>query len=168
RGRTVSHHLYLGHADPRASAARRLDHAARHHRRSQRALLMRRLWSDIRALSARFAGDRQGLTLVEFAFLVPIMTAITLSSIEIGRYALLNQKLQHAATSMADLAARDGALTVAQLDSLFAAVPSIAQPFKFKTRGRAIVSSIHATVDGDPEIAWQRGGGGTLAAASQI
>ena len=129
---------------------------------------MRRLWSDIRALSARFAGDRRGLTLVEFAFLVPIMTAITLSSIEIGRYALLNQKLQHAATSMADLAARDGALTVDQLDSLFAAVPSITQPFDFLNRGRAIVTSVHAEIDNDPEVAWQRGGGGSLTATSQI
>lgn len=129
---------------------------------------MRRLWSDLRALSVRFARDRKGLTLVEFAFLVPIMVTITLCSIEIGRYALLNQKLQHAATSMADLAARDGALTVAQLDSLFSAVPSITQPFDFASQGRAIVTSVHAADDDDPEVYWQRGGGGTLTATSQI
>ncbi|HEX7007116.1 MAG TPA: TadE/TadG family type IV pilus assembly protein [Alphaproteobacteria bacterium] len=116
----------------------------------------------------RFVRDRRGLTLVEFAFLVPVMTAITLCSIEIGRYALLNQKLQNAATSMADLAARDGALTVAQLDSLFAAVPSITQPFDFENQGRAIVTSVHADEDGDPEVYWQRGGGGTLTATSLI
>jgi Flp pilus assembly protein TadG len=116
----------------------------------------------------RFARDRRGATLVEFAFVVPVLTFLTLASVELSRYVLLNQKLQNAATSLADLAARGRTLSVTQLDSMFAAVPSITQPYDFTTQGVAIVTSITAVVANDPEVAWQRSGGGALVEASQI
>ena len=116
----------------------------------------------------RFAGERRGATLVEFAFVVPVLTFLTLASIELGRYVLLNQKLQNAATSLADLAARGRTLSVTQLDSMFAAVPSITQPYDFAAQGIAIVTSISSAVANDPEVAWQRSGGGALVEASQI
>ena len=118
--------------------------------------------------ATRFARDRRGATLVEFAFVVPVLTFLTLASIELGRYVLLNQKLQNAATSLADLAARGRTLTVAQLDSMFAAVPNITQPYDFPANGIAIVTSINSAVAGDPEVAWQRSGGGALVETSQI
>jgi Flp pilus assembly protein TadG len=116
----------------------------------------------------RFGREQRGATLVEFALVVPILTFVTLASIEIGRYALLNQKLNNAATSLAELAARDGSITAAQLDSMFAIVPNLTQPFDFTTDGVAIVTSVTAEVDDVPEVAWQRSGGGALVAASQI
>ncbi|MGE5147823.1 MAG: TadE/TadG family type IV pilus assembly protein [Candidatus Eiseniibacteriota bacterium] len=116
----------------------------------------------------RFGQDRRGATLVEFSFVVPILTFITLASIELGRYAILNQKLTNAATSLAELAARDGTITAAQLDSMFAIVPNLTQPYDFANDGVAIVTSIIAPVDDAPEVAWQRSGGGTLVATSTI
>lgn len=115
-----------------------------------------------------FARDRRGATLVEFAFVVPVLTFITLASIEIGRYALLNQKLTNAATSLAELAARDGSITAAQLDSMFAIVPNLTQPYDFEDNGLAIVTAVIAEVDDAPEIAWQRSGGGAYVATSNI
>lgn len=116
----------------------------------------------------RLVRDRRGATLVEFALVVPVLTFITLASIELGRYALLNQKLNNAATSLAELAARDGSITVAQLNSMFAIVPSLTQPYDFLNDGVAIVTSITAQVDGVPEVAWQQSGGGALVEASLI
>jgi Flp pilus assembly protein TadG len=116
----------------------------------------------------RFARDRRGATLVEFAFVVPVLTFITLASIELGRYALLNQKLTNAATSLAELAARDGSITAAQLDSMFAIVPNLTQPYDFTDNGVAIVTAVIAEVDDAPELAWQRSGGGALSATSNI
>jgi len=128
---------------------------------------MRRLRHAL-TFAKRFARDRRGATLVEFAFVVPVLTFITLASIELGRYALLNQKLNNAATSLAELAARDGSITAAQLDSMFAIVPNLTQPYDFSDNGLAIVTSITAQVDDVPEVAWQRSGGGALAATSNI
>lgn len=128
---------------------------------------MRRLRHIIDSVK-RFGQDRRGATLVEFAFVVPILTFITLASIEIGRYALLNQKLSNAATSLAELAARDGSISIAQLDSMFAIVPNLTEPYNFTNDGVAIVSAIIAPVDDAPEVAWQRSGGGTLVASSNI
>jgi Flp pilus assembly protein TadG len=128
---------------------------------------MRRLRHAIDSVR-RFGRDRRGATLVEFALVVPVLTFITLASIELGRYALLNQKLNNAATSLAELAARDGSITVAQLDSMFAIVPNLTQPYDFPNEGVAIVTSITAQVDDVPEVAWQRSGGGALVASSLI
>jgi Flp pilus assembly pilin Flp len=128
---------------------------------------MRRIRLAIESTKRLFR-DRRGATLVEFAFVVPVLTFLTLASIELGRYVLLNQKLQNAATSLADLAARGRTLSVTQLDSMFAAVPSITQPYDFTDRGIAIVTSINSAVADDPEVAWQRTGGGALVQSSQI
>ena len=44
---------------------------------------------------------------MEFALVLPVMILFSMGVAEVGRFALLNLKLQHAATTMADLAARD-------------------------------------------------------------
>ena len=124
----------------------------------------RRIIESVRSL----VRDRRGATLVEFAFVVPVLTFLTLASIELSRYVLLNQKLQNAATSLADLAARGRTLSVAQLDSMFAAVPSITQPYDFTNNGIAIVTSITSPSVDTAEVAWQRTGGGALIETSRI
>jgi hypothetical protein len=116
----------------------------------------------------RFLADRRAATLVEFAFTVPVLTFMMLGSVEIGRYILLNQKLQNAATSLADLAGRGRTLTLPQLQSMFAAVPNITRPFDFDANGVAIVSAITATVANNPVVAWQEDGGGDYVGTSQV
>ena len=103
---------------------------------------------------------RRGVAVVESALVLGVFALLFFGVFEYCRFLLVLHTTNNAA--------RDGALTVAQLDSLFSAVPSITQPFDFPTKGRAIVTSVHAEIDDDPEVAWQRGGGGTLAATSQI
>ena len=84
------------------------DRAPRGGRRAQRAVL-----SDAavhRAAGHGFRRDRAGIAAVEFALVLPVMILFSLGIAEVGRFALLNLKLQHAATTMADLAvARRGA-----------------------------------------------------------
>ena len=58
-------------------------------------------------LLAGFCRDQRGIAAVEFALVLPVMILFSLGIAEVGRFALLNLKLQHAATTMADLAARD-------------------------------------------------------------
>lgn len=92
----------------------------RRRRRLGRRLLGRRLW-----------GETAGLAGIEFAIVMPVLVILSLVSIETGRFLLLNLKLGHAATSIADLATRERELSVATLDSLFAAVPHITNPYPF-------------------------------------
>jgi hypothetical protein len=106
----------------------------------------------------RLAGlgrDRRGIAAVEFALVLPVMILFSLGIAEVGRFALLALKLQHAANTMADLAARDEQISEAALQSMFSAMPHVMQPFDIAAQGVVIVSCVGA--DGGPAaVAWQR------------
>ena len=110
----------------------------------------------------------RGVTSMEFALILPVIAIMAAGTVEFGRLVILTQKLQNGTFILADLAARDKTLSVAQLDSIFLALDNIIQPFEFDTSGTAIVTGIRVDSAGDPMINWQRGGAGTLEATSEI
>jgi Flp pilus assembly protein TadG len=118
----------------------------------------------LRALLA----DRRGVGAVELALAAPVLLLLLVGLGEVGTYVLLNLKLQHAATALADLATRESTLTATQLDDLFQAAPQITAPFALGGNAVAIVTSVGADNGGGPTVEWQRAGAGTLAATSNI
>jgi hypothetical protein len=123
-----------------------------------------------RALRAAAALGRSigGATALEFALASPILIMLMLASVELGRFVILNQKLDRVAVSMADLVARAETISESELDDIFIAAAQVAQPFPIADLGRAIVSSV-VNPDGDgAEIAWQRTGIGTLSEPSKL
>lgn len=112
--------------------------------------------------------DRHGLVAVEFALVLPILLLFTLGVAEIGRFALLGLKLQHAADTMADLASRETSLNPASLRRMFDAARYIVQPFDLMRRGVVIVSGVGVDNGGPPTVLWQESGAGGLAATSAI
>lgn len=103
-----------------------------------------------------FACDRRGAVLVELAFAVPVLMVILLGCFEATRYVLLNQKLDRAASAVADLVAQQSALTEAQLDDLFDAASRIIEPFDLAAAGQVIVSSVYREDDDPASVVWQR------------
>jgi hypothetical protein len=129
-----------------------------------------RLRARCRALRAAAALSRSigGATAVEFALASPVLIMLMLASVELGRFVILNQKLDRVAVSMADLVARAETISESQLDDIFIAAAQVAQPFAIADLGRVIVSSV-INPDGDgAEIVWQRTGIGTLSAPSRL
>ncbi len=122
----------------------------------------------IQSILRRIARNSTGSIYIETAFALPILIFLVMGSIELGNYLLLNQKLQNAAMSMADLAARDETLSAGQLDDMFSAVNFIVEPFDFGASGLAIVTGVSAAVDNVPEVYWQRAGAGVIGASSQV
>lgn len=116
----------------------------------------------------RLMGDRRGSALVEFALTLPVLIVIGIGGLDFVMYLLLQQKLQNAAFSLADLAARDKTLSAAELDNIFMSVQHVTRPFDFAAGGRATVSGISATTDQRPRVYWQRSGAGSLSAASRV
>ena len=109
------------------------------------------------------------MMLVELAIAIPFIAALALGAAEVGRYLLLNQKLESATAQLADIFTREETLSAAQLNGLFAAVQNILTPFEFSTRGVAIISAVGIENEGDdPLVFWQASGAGALSAASQI
>ncbi|HEX6980585.1 MAG TPA: TadE/TadG family type IV pilus assembly protein [Alphaproteobacteria bacterium] len=126
------------------------------------------------AVLRRLLCNERGALIAEFAVALPVLLVLLLAGFEISRYALLHQKLDRLATTMADLVAQAETMTTEDIDLLFLASEHVAWPFDIKTQGVVIVSSIRAAPTppsdppGPPVVVWQRSGGGTLAETSKI
>lgn len=112
-----------------------------------------------RVHAAGLSRDERGISAVEFALVLPVLLMLVLGSIEVARFTLLSLKLQHAATTLADLAARDELLTEAGLDDLFSAARRIAAPFDVATEGAMIVTGIAAEDGSGALVYWRRAAG---------
>lgn len=116
----------------------------------------------------RFVADRDGGVLAEFGILLPVLTIILFSGIEVGRFTLLQQKLSRVAVSMSDLIAQtDGNISITQVANLYEAAGFVVRPFELTNDGVIIVSSVSQT-GGTPTVNWQCVGAGSLAASSQL
>jgi len=126
--------------------------------------LPRRAWSVLR----RFKKDRRGSFLVELAFTLPVLLVITIGSFDTGRYVLLHQKMNRAASTMADLVSRPSSISTSQIDLMFSAAEELLQPFDLTNSGHVIVSSVSKAAGDAPTVDWQHTGGGSLSATSAI
>lgn len=122
------------------------------------------MWNFIRRLRA----SERGGVMIEAALAIPILIVLLLAGFEISRLTLLNQKLDRAATSMADLVSQSKNLTTAQLTDMFSAIQHVMEPFDIGSSGKVVVSSIGAVGANPTTIFWQRTGSGAIAATSQI
>lgn len=112
---------------------------------------------------------QRGNILIETAVTLPFLLILLLGVVEVSRYVLLHQKLDRAATTVADLVSRSDGLGVGELDDYFVAAERILQPFTFEGDGVVIVSSLYREdADSDPVVQWQQQGAGTLADSSQF
>ncbi len=115
-----------------------------------------------------FLKDRKGSVLAEFGMLMPVLTLLFLSGVEVGRFALLQQKLSRTAVSLSDLIAQtDGTISLTQVANLYESVSYVLRPFDLTTDGVVIVSSVSQT-GGTPTVDWQCIGAGALPVVSQL
>jgi Flp pilus assembly protein TadG len=112
-------------------------------------------------------GDDRGISAVEFALVLPVLLLLAMGIAEVGRFALLAMKVNHAAATLGDLAAREETLTGAFVDSLFDAVEHVMEPFDIAAEGAAFVSGVGLD-GGRTEVLWQRQGAGSLAVDSVV
>ncbi len=108
------------------------------------------------------ARDRRGTLAVEVAMAMPVLLLLLLSGIEVTRFVLLNQKLERASATMADLVAQAEGLAEGDLLALYEATGYVMDPFDIAADGVVVVSSISRSGGGPALINWQRafGGGG--------
>jgi len=123
-------------------------------------------------LIGRFIGrlrrSERGGVLIEAAFTIPIAIVLLLAGFEIARLTLLHQKLDRAATAMADLVSQSDDITTTQLTDMFNAVQHIMEPFDITASGIVVVSSIGTEGANPTTVYWQRTGSGAISVTSQI
>jgi len=127
--------------------------------------MTRSLFKWLRGLIA----DRRGTVMVEFAIIMPILMFVMLAGVDLVRFAMLQQKLNRAAVSMADLVSQYDSISTTQIDQIFLAMEHVIAPFQMGSSGRVIVSSISRVDATDPVLVdWQRAGAGTATATSNF
>lgn len=118
----------------------------------------------------RFLRACEGVALVEFALVAPLLGVMLLGGIEVGRYVLLNQKLSRVAIGTSDLVSRAQVASIGDMNQVFAAAGYSMQPFALGADGVIHISSI--STDGNPTpvptMDWQLSGAGTATHASRV
>jgi hypothetical protein len=133
--------------------------------------MIRCYYSKIRALNAgarTFSSDTRGSTIIEFAIIVPLVLLILLGGYDMGRYILLNQKLDRAAATMSDLVSRPPNISSAEINKLMIAAIEVVQPFDLAGKGGVIISSVYKKPSESAKVTWQIKGGGPIAPPSMI
>ncbi len=100
--------------------------------------------------------DKKGSLAVEMAMAMPVLAGLLLSGIEVTRFVMLNQKIERASATMADLVSQAETLAEGDLNDLFLASGYVIEPFDLAGDGRVIVSSIGKTGVADAQVHWQR------------
>jgi Flp pilus assembly protein TadG len=89
---------------------------------------MTKYLSSVRELACRFRGDRSGVALVEFAFVLPIMLTLYLGCVAVTIGVSADRKLSQLTHSLADLVAQDDTVTSTETDDIFLAAKAIMRP----------------------------------------
>jgi len=132
-----------------------------------RGFLMQRLRRGLR----RLIGDREGVSLIEFAFMAPVLVSLLIGSFEIARFVLLNQKLNRLASNSSDLVTRSETMSEAELVNIFAAGEYITSPFRMNNNGVVIISSVMNPGPDDttpPVVNWQQRSDILVSFASEV
>lgn len=118
------------------------------------------------AFAARLRSDRSGATAVEFALILPILTAMGMMGTEMGWMAMVNLQISQMALAVADAGSRleqtnnssvAPTVTEADVDSVMAGADKMGERFNFKANGRVILSSLEKDpATGKQFIHWQR------------
>jgi Flp pilus assembly protein TadG len=114
----------------------------------------------------RFWGEEFGAIAAEFALVISALIVILTGCFEAGRYILLNQKLDRASSSVADLIAQADGVSVAIMNDIYMAADEQTLPFDLGGDGRVIVSSIYRVDVNPAKVQWQCSGGGNYSAAT--
>jgi len=127
---------------------------------------VRSLWQVLRVTHSRLRRDRSGVSMVEFALVLPVLLTLGLFGTEVARLATTKMKVSQIALSLADNASRLGQTdnstvtpTVSEddVDAVISGALRQGLGIDFESNGRVILSSLEYDYDtGKQYIHWQR------------
>jgi Flp pilus assembly protein TadG len=77
----------------------------------------------------RFAGDRRGVSAVEFALLAPLMISLYLGSVEVSTGVIADRKVTLTAAALANLTAQVATISASDMTNILDASAAIIAPF---------------------------------------
>jgi hypothetical protein len=116
----------------------------------------------------RFTGERGGSVFSELALVMPILVAILMGGVEVGRYLMIHQKLSRLVDTTTDLVAQKKTLSTQDLDDVFKSAEYVLDPFELGPDGVIFITSVTAPTSETPKVDWQYSGAGSGVAASLV
>lgn len=114
----------------------------------------------------RFAVDeKSGLAALEFAIIAPMMILLVFGSVDLIDTLGANKRAQNATSSIADVVARDDAVSNAEIDGLWAALDVLMYPDP-GTSMQMRVTSVQIDTATSARVVWSEGHGMTARVAN--
>lgn len=104
----------------------------------------------------RLAGDRGGISAIEFALILPIILALMAASEDFGQALMVDRRMSQIAATTSDIAAEQSSWTTSNLDAILSGTSTIIQPFPSGTL-TIVVAALNVDASLNTTVAWSRG-----------
>lgn len=115
---------------------------------------------------AGFAGNRRGVSAVEFALLLPILMTLFLGCVEASQGIATHRKVTLTARALADLSSQYTDITNAEMSNVLAAGSAIIAPYAAANL-QEVVSEISVDAQGNASVVWSDTLNGTALTTGQ-
>lgn len=112
----------------------------------------------------RFAGERSGVSAVEFALILPLMLVIYAGCGEVTKALILDRKVSRAASTISDLVAQQSSVSTTLMTSIFDATAAILEPDN-SSIAKVVIVVVNVTSSGQT-VAWSKARNDTAATAN--
>lgn len=102
---------------------------------------------------SRFVKDGRAVSAVEFALIVPILLSIYFGAVEVGQAIVINRKVTHATSTIADLVAQAKSVSSSDMSAIMTAVEAVMMPYN-SVHMRARVTFISIDSSGNAKVSW--------------
>lgn len=111
----------------------------------------------------RFCRDREGVALVEFAMLLPVMLVAYIGMVEVVQLVMINRKVTQLTSALSDLTARVQSVSPANVENIFDASETILMPYD-KGLAKMVIASVVIDSAGVARVCWSNQRKGTAPA----
>lgn len=112
------------------------------------------MFSSLRTKLARFAGDKRGVSAVEFAIILPFMAMLYLGGTALTQAIIVKRKVVLVAHTVGDLVARDNSMTDAEVTAVFDAAKAVFAPYAWNGLLKIKLSSVNINAAGTATVGW--------------
>ena len=101
----------------------------------------------------RFAQDERGVSAVEFAMLLPLMTTLYLGGVEVSQGVSIDRKVTLTARTVTDLVSQVASINNAGMNSVLTASTAVLSPFP-TTNAKVTVSVVKIDANSNVTVEW--------------
>jgi Flp pilus assembly protein TadG len=118
-----------------------------------------RRWRQLRGAARRFGSSEQGVSMLEFVLVFPIMILLFIALVEFGEAFSINRKISNAASTVSDLVSQESSVTNVELQDIATIADELVKPYRTAPLTLRIIS-VEADAQNRTTVAWTYPAGG--------